>query len=132
MAAGAVAPAKPSEVASAMVEADALALAPFELVTPGDCASRGLGFERSAAEIRRVGLDAVVAIEERRVAELEQIAGCEAGIGVFGRLLRHREAALDERAQGIIGKVGRGDGRGTLADEQPEPDLLAFGAADVL
>ena len=91
-----------------------------------------LGLQRAGAKRLRIGLQAIAAVERGKIAKLQQVARGKPGVGVFGCFPGHRDAALDQDGEQLIGKVGGCDCRGALADKQPEADLFAFGAADIL
>ena len=115
-----------------MVDAEALAPAPLELVTPATPSARFLGLQRAGAKLGRIGLRHRRRCRGRaRSPRCSNSARRESGIGVLGRFAGHRQAALDQDRERLVGKVGGGDGRRALADEQPQADLLAFRAADV-
>ena len=44
----------------------------------------------------------LVTLYGRQTAELKQFWGCEPGIGIFGRLSGHREAALHQGRQRLV------------------------------
>ena len=116
-----------------MVDAEALAPAPLELVTPVDRERRLLRLQRARAKLGRVRLARSSRVEDAAGSpRWSKSSGASPAYGSSGASLRHRQAALDQHAKRLVRQVGRGHGGRALADEQPQADLLAFGAADAL
>ncbi len=92
-----------------MVEAEALAPAPLELVTPDTASAAFSASSARVAKLGRIGLERIERVEERRLAGLQEIRRREAGVRVLRRLARHCEAPLDQHAQRFRGQIGRGD-----------------------
>ena len=96
-----------------------------------DSERRGFGRQRAFAQSVGPDFGEVAELETRHLA-LEQVRRGEARKRVFGRLARHRHAALDQLRQRFVAEIGRGDAGRARAVEQAQGDALAFGVADLL
>src|SRR3954452_25421018 len=85
---------------------------------------RVLRLERARAKFRGIRLSQIEALERGQLAGRKERLRRETSVGIFRRLLRHREAAVYQGAQSFVRKIGRGDGRRALPDEQSKADLF--------
>jgi hypothetical protein len=89
------------------------------------------GGHRHVAQRFGAGVLSVVEIEIDRRRAQQHVLGRQPGPAVLRRQPRHGDSALGGDGQRLRAEIRRRHAGRTLADENPDADFLAFGAADV-
>ena len=107
------------------------ASAPSELVTPLTASAASSAARARSISVSALGLVRIEHVERRPV--LRDLAGVgEAANGSSGHRARHRDRALDQFVEHLRRAVARRHHRLLLADQHPQPEILALRAFELL
>ena len=115
-----------------MVDAEAEALPPLLLVTPGTASAAVSASSARALSAAGSGSTPSQLSSSGKVAVISNSAGRESGIRVVGRFARHRQHPADQRRSASSRRSDDDTLADLLAEKDAQADLFAFGAVDVL